>query len=79
MVEFWEGVFKDKGVMWGEELVKFVFLVWDFFLKKGIKKVFVFGFGYGCNVCLFYEGGMEVIGIEIFVIVIEFVWQYFGM
>ena len=78
MAEFWEGAFKDKGAMWGEEPAKSALLARDFFLKKGIKKVLVPGFGYGRNARLFHEGGMAVTGIEISATAIELARQHFG-
>lgn len=60
-------------MMWGFEFIEFVILIKDFFFEKNVKNILVLGIGYGRNVKVFIDNGINVIGIEILKIVIDLV------
>lgn len=65
MKEFWEESFKSKKEMWGNEPSNSAIIANDLFMKNGIKRILIPGFGYGRNANLFHKNGMDVTGIEI--------------
>ena len=65
MTEFWEGSFRDKQEMWGQEPADSAITTAGMFQDLGIKNVLIPGFGYGRNAGPFFKHGMEVTGIEI--------------
>jgi SAM-dependent methyltransferase len=65
MSEFWESCFIEKQTMWGFEPAESAIAAKDFFIKEKVKDVLIPGVGYGRNVSVFLDAGMNVTGIEI--------------
>lgn len=65
MTEFWEASFIEKQTMWGFEPSDSAILTKDFFLENNVKDILVPGIGYGKNVKVFMDNGIDVTGIEI--------------
>lgn len=65
MAEFWESVFAEKQLMWGDEPTASALYARDYFAEKGVKEVLIPGIGYGRNAKPFLDCGMSVTGIEI--------------
>lgn len=65
MSEFWEKVYSENFLMWGENPTDNALKVVKMFLNRGVGSVLIPGIGYGRNAKAFADAGMEVVGIEI--------------
>lgn len=65
MCDFWENSFQKHQTMWGFEPVPSAKETAELFVRRGIQKVLIPGFGYGRNAKVFIDAGLSVDGIEI--------------
>lgn len=78
MPEFWESNFIDKQEMWGFEPSRSALLTKDLFIQKSIKNILIPGIGYGRNVQIFRDEGINVTGIEISKTAIQMARKHYG-
>jgi SAM-dependent methyltransferase len=63
--EFWENVFADKQLMWGEQPTASALRASDEFATRDVRTVLIPGVGYGRNAKPFLSHHMAVTGIEV--------------
>jgi SAM-dependent methyltransferase len=78
MTEFWESSFNDKQIMWGLEPADSAITTLDLFIKNGLNRILIPGFGYGRNAQLFIDEGFDVTGIEISQTAIDLAKKHYG-
>lgn len=62
---YWEARFAEEGRIWGETPSNSARLALERFREAGVRRVLVYGAGYGRHTELFAEAGIDVTGVEI--------------
>ncbi|MCF8359483.1 MAG: class I SAM-dependent methyltransferase [Prolixibacteraceae bacterium] len=65
MKEFWENLFQEREMIWGDQPADSAIITADSFYKNHFSEVLIPGIGYGRNIGPFAEKGILVTGIEI--------------